>query len=159
MTPTTVWLPMFYGRACGWFMQGTEPERCHGGRIIERIESLGLPQCIAFQDLSDSLVGYHKSRESIAARNRAIKALQTTVRLSFLKLEEGQESDTADLTAENDLYAAQLEAIDTRFRAFASIVGLYKALGGGWTLDVGPDPALTLSPERAKETAAAATGG
>jgi outer membrane protein TolC len=63
------------------------------------------------------------------------------------------------LTAENDLYAAQLQAIDTRFRAFASIVELYKALGGGWTLDVGPDPALTSSPERGKETATAATEG
>ena len=114
---------------------------------------------IAFQDVSDSLVGYQKSRESLASRNRAIKALQTTVRLSFLKFEEGQESYTTVLTAENDLYAAQLQAIDTRFRAFASIVGLYKALGGGWTLDVGPDPALTSSPETAKESAAAATRG
>jgi multidrug efflux system outer membrane protein len=113
----------------------------------------------AFQDVSDSLIGYQKSLESLAARNRAIKALQTTVRLSFLKFEEGQESYTTVLTAENDLYAAQLQAIDTRFRAFASIVDLYKALGGGWTLDVGPDPALTSSPERAKETAAAATEG
>lgn len=114
---------------------------------------------IAFQDVSDNLVGYQKSLESLAARNRAIKALQTTVRLSFLKFEEGQESYTTVLTAENDLYAAQLQAIDTRFRAFASIVDLYKALGGGWTLDVGPDPALTSSPERAKESAATATEG
>lgn len=113
----------------------------------------------AFQDVSDSLVGYQKSLESLAARNRAIKALQTTVRLSFLKFEEGQESYTTVLTAENELYSAQLQAINTRFRAFASLVDLYKAMGGGWTLDVGPQPALTSSPQQAKESAKLATGG
>lgn len=113
----------------------------------------------AFQDVSDSLIGYRKSLESLSARNRAIKALQTTVRLSFLKFEEGQESYTTVLTAENELYDAQLLAIQTRFRAFASLVDLYKALGGGWTLDVGPAPALTSSPQQAKESATLATGG
>lgn len=113
----------------------------------------------AFQDVSDSLIGYSKSLESLAARNRAIKALQTTVRLSFLKFEEGQESYTTVLTAENELYDAQLQAIETRFRAFSSLVDLYKALGGGWTLDVGPVPALTSSPQQAKESATLATGG
>ncbi|MEI7599629.1 MAG: efflux transporter outer membrane subunit [Aestuariivirga sp.] len=114
---------------------------------------------IAFQEMSDSLIGYQKSLESLAARNRAIKALQTTVRLSFLKFEEGQESYTTVLTAENDLYSAQLEAINTRFRAFASLVDLYKAMGGGWTLNVGPDPSLASSPKQATKTAKQATGG
>ena len=61
------------------------------------------------------------------------------------------------LTAENDLYAAELQAIDTRFAAFASLVEVYKAMGGGWTLDVGPDPALTSSPAQAKQSASQAT--
>ena len=114
---------------------------------------------VAFQDVADGLVGYEKSLQSLAARNRAVKALQTTVRLSFLKFEEGQESYTTVLTAENDLYSAQLEAINTRFRAFSSLVDVYKALGGGWTLDVGPDPALASSPQEAKQSASQATGG
>lgn len=114
---------------------------------------------VAFQDVSDGLVGYQKSLESLAARNRAVKALQTTVHLAFLKFEEGQESYTTVLTAENDLYSAQLQAIDTRYRAFASLVDVYKALGGGWTLNVGPDPALASSPQQARETAQQATGG
>lgn len=113
----------------------------------------------SFQDVSDGLVGYQKSRESLAARNRAVKALQTTVHLSFLKFEEGQESYTTVLTAENDLYSAQLTAIDTRFQAFASLVDVYKALGGGWTLDVGPDPALAASPQQARQSLEQATGG
>ena len=112
---------------------------------------------VAFQDVADGLVGYQKSLESLAARDRAVKALQTTVHLSFLKFEEGQESYTTVLTAENDLYAAELQAIDTRFAAFASLVEVYKAMGGGWTLDVGPDPALTSSPAQAKQSASQAT--
>ena len=113
----------------------------------------------AFQDVSDALVGYQKSLESLAARNRAIKALQTTVRLAFLKFEEGQESYTTVLTAQNELYTAQLQAISTRFRAFSSLVDLYKALGGGWTLNVGPEPSLASSPQQAQESAQRATGG
>lgn len=114
---------------------------------------------VAFQDVSDGLVGYQKSLESLAARNRAVKALQTTVRLSFLKFEEGQESYTTVLTAENDLYSAQLEAINTRFRAFSSLVDVYKAMGGGWSLNVGPDPSIAASPEQARQSAQQATGG
>lgn len=106
----------------------------------------------AFQDVSDSLVGYEKSLQSLAARDRAIKAFQTTVKLSYLKFEEGQESYITVLTAENELYAAQLEAINTRFRAFSSLVDLYKALGGGWSLNVGPEPSLASSPEQAKQS-------
>ena len=113
----------------------------------------------AFQDVSDGLIGYEKSLESLAARNRAVKALQTTVHLSFLKFEEGQESYTTVLTAENDLYSAELEAINTRFSAFSSLVDVYKALGGGWTLDVGPDPALAASPQQARQSLQQATGG
>lgn len=114
---------------------------------------------VAFQEVADGLVGYQKSLQSLAARNRAITALQTTVRLSFLKFEEGQESYTTVLTAENELYSAQLQAIDTRFRAFASLVDLYKAMGGGWTLNVGPDPSLASSPAQAEQSAKQATGG
>ena len=69
---------------------------------------------VAFQEVADGLVGYQKSLQSLAARNRAITAFQTTVRLSFLKFEEGQESYTTVLTAENELYSAQLQAIDER---------------------------------------------
>lgn len=108
---------------------------------------------IAFQEVSDSLIGYQKSRQSLAARDRAITALQTTVKLSFLKFEEGQESYTTVLTAENELYSAQLQAIATRLRAFTSLVDLYKALGGGWTLDDGPQPALAAAPRAAPPAA------
>ena len=59
----------------------------------------------------------------------------------------------------NDLYSAQLEAINTRFAAFSSLVDVYKALGGGWTLDVGPDPALAASPQQAEQSLQQATGG
>lgn len=114
---------------------------------------------VAFQDVADGLVGYQKSLQSLAARNRAVTALQTTVRLAFLKFEEGQESYTTVLTAENDLYAAQIQAIETRFSAFASLVDVYKALGGGWTLNDGPNPALDPSPQQAEESARQATKG
>ena len=137
--------PIFDAGAIKGQVQATEAQR--KAALANYVKTLH----VAFQDVADGLVGYQKSLESLAARNRAIKAFQTTVKLSFLKFEEGQESYTTVLTAENDLYAAQIQAINTRFRAFASVVDVYKALGGGWTLDDGPDPKLLSSRQEAKK--------
>ncbi|PZF78942.1 RND transporter [Aestuariivirga litoralis] len=145
--------PIFDGGAIKGQVEATEAQKM--AALANYVKTIH----VAFQDVADGLVGYQKSLQSLAARNRAVTALKTTVRLSFLKFEEGQESYTTVLTAENDLYSAQLEAINTRFRAFSSLVDVYKALGGGWTLDVGPDPALATSPQQARESAAQATGG
>jgi multidrug efflux system outer membrane protein len=145
--------PIFDGGAIKGQVEATEAQKM--AALANYVKTIH----VAFQDVADGLVGYQKSLESLAARNRAVKALQTTVRLSFLKFEEGQESYTTVLTAENDLYSAQLEAINTRFRAFSSLVDVYKALGGGWTLDVGPDPSLASSPQEARQSARQATGG
>jgi outer membrane protein, multidrug efflux system len=145
--------PIFDGGAVKGQVQATEAQKM--AALANYVKTIH----VAFQDVADGLIGYQKSLESLAARNRAVKALQTTVHLSFLKFEEGQESYTTVLTAENELYNAQLQAINTRFRAFSSLVDIYKALGGGWTLNVGPDPSLASSPEQARQSPQQATGG
>jgi len=53
------------------------------------------------------------------------------------------------LNAQQQLFPAELSAVQTNASAFISIVNLYKAMGGGW---VAKADALTLGPDTAQET-------
>lgn len=86
----------------------------------------------AFREVSDGLVGYSQSKNRLAAENRLVEADATTARLAYLSFQEGAESYTTVLVAQNDLLDARLSAVQTRFDAFASLVQVYKAMGGGW---------------------------
>lgn len=86
----------------------------------------------AFREVSDGLVGYSQSKARLAAENRLVDAQATTARLAYLSFQEGADSYTTVLIAQNDLLSARLSAIQARFDALASLVAIYKAMGGGW---------------------------
>ena len=56
-------------------------------------------------------------------------------RLSQLKYDNGYTSYQEVLYAQNELFAAELTAVAAQVDAFAQIVGVYGALGGGWVTE------------------------
>jgi len=92
----------------------------------------------AFRDTNDALIGVQKTREEYDALAGRARALRTYAKLSRSKYEGGATSYIEVLYAENELFAAELNAVATLAQRHAELVNLYKALGGGWV--DGADP-------------------
>jgi multidrug efflux system outer membrane protein len=86
----------------------------------------------AFADVSDALIGFQKGMEQLAVEQRLVAANKAALRLAWLQYNEGQEPYLTVLIAERDLYSAQIAESQTRGNAYANLVNIYKALGGGW---------------------------
>lgn len=86
----------------------------------------------AFADVSDALIGFQKGMEQLAVEQRLVAANKAALRLAWLQYNEGQEPYLTVLIAERDLYSSQIAESQTRGNAYANLVNIYKALGGGW---------------------------
>jgi NodT family efflux transporter outer membrane factor (OMF) lipoprotein len=87
----------------------------------------------AFRDVSDSLAAHAKTSEQRAQQERLVDALRESARLSAQRYEGGLESYLPVLDAQRNLFQGELELARLRQRELASIVQLYRALGGGWS--------------------------
>ncbi len=89
---------------------------------------------IAFGEVDDSLIALQKSREQLVVQGRQVDALRTYAKLARLRFEGGYTSYIEVLDAERSLFNAQLSYTQTNGLVFASLIGLYKAMGGGWVV-------------------------
>ena len=87
----------------------------------------------AFRDVSDTLVGYTKTREQRNEQERLVQALRESAQLSTERYQTGLESYLPVLDAQRNLFDGELELARLRQRELSSIVQLYRALGGGWS--------------------------
>jgi len=86
----------------------------------------------AFREVSDSLIGYGKTRDQRVVQEQVVRARQETRRLAQLRWQGGLDSYLQVLDAERNLFQGQLELARLRLGEFLSIVEFYRALGGGW---------------------------
>ncbi|CAE6817570.1 Outer membrane protein OprM [Paraburkholderia nemoris] len=89
---------------------------------------------VAFQEVDDALIALQKSREQLVVQGRQVNALRTYSRLARLRYEGGYTSYIEVLDAERSLFNAQLSYTQTNGVVFSSLIGLYKAMGGGWVV-------------------------
>lgn len=89
----------------------------------------------AFREVADELVVQESIDKRIAASEAALKAQLRRYKLTSANYRggDGVLSYTDVLLAQNDLFAAEQTLVQTRFAKIASMISLYKALGGGWT--------------------------
>jgi outer membrane protein, multidrug efflux system len=90
---------------------------------------------VAFQEVADSLIALQKTREQLVVQGRQVEALRTYSRLARLRYEGGYTSYIEVLDAERSLFDAQLSYTQTNGAVFNSLIGLYKAMGGGWVVE------------------------
>jgi multidrug efflux system outer membrane protein len=86
----------------------------------------------AFREVADAIVGYNKRSEQRSQEELLVKALQDTNRLSVLRYQGGLDSYLQVLDAQRNLFQGQLDLARLRRDELVAIVGLYRALGGGW---------------------------
>ena len=86
----------------------------------------------AFRDTNDALIGAQKKFEEAQAQARRVRALREYARLARLRFDNGTASYIEVLYAENELFGAELIAINTLADRYTQLINVYKAMGGGW---------------------------
>jgi len=88
----------------------------------------------ALAEVATALVAYQKLAGVESEQARAVTVNREAVRLSNQRYLAGRSDYLEVLQAEQQQFAAENAVAQTRFNRLASLVQLYKALGGGWQL-------------------------
>jgi len=87
----------------------------------------------ALRDVSDALAGYRKTGEQRTQQERLVATLRDATRLSTDRYQGGLDSYLQVLDAQRSLFRSELDLTTLQRQELASIVELYRALGGGWS--------------------------
>jgi multidrug efflux system outer membrane protein len=85
----------------------------------------------ALREVSDALVGYRKTGEQRLQQEHLVDAQRDAARLSTDRYQGGLDSYLQVLDAQRSLFRSELDLAALRRLELASIVELYRALGGG----------------------------
>ncbi len=86
----------------------------------------------AFRGVSDSLVGYQKSREFRQHQEELVLAAQDAAQLSEVRYRGGASNYLEVLTNETNAFDAELGLAQAQLNELVSLVEIYRNLGGGW---------------------------
>ncbi len=86
----------------------------------------------AFRDVSDALVGYQKTKEYSSSQKVLADTLRDQSRLANVRYVGGVSSYLEVLDTERQRLTAEQQLAQSQRDVLTSLVGLYKALGGGW---------------------------
>lgn len=91
----------------------------------------------AFREVEDALVAHRKAREALAEQDAAVRASREALAVAEFRYTSGLTSYLNVLDAQRTLLAAEVAQSRTLGAQLIAVVQLYRALGGGWTLDGG----------------------
>ena len=119
-------LPIFTG--------GQNLASLDAAKVSKRIDVQNYMKAIetAFREVADALVASRSYTEQIGEESLLITAQQRRFDLANLRYRQGDDTYLNVLSAQQDLYSAQQDLLQDRFRQLTSEVSLYQALGGGW---------------------------
>ncbi|MFC5549100.1 efflux transporter outer membrane subunit [Massilia aerilata] len=91
----------------------------------------------AFREVADGLAARGTYTDQLAALQRNEADQQRRLELANMRYANGVDSYLNVLTAQTDLYNAQIGVVTTRLNRLINLVDLYRALGGGWRARTG----------------------
>ncbi|MCU6432759.1 efflux transporter outer membrane subunit [Undibacterium sp. Jales W-56] len=118
--------PIFRAGAIGAVVSGAEARKSQAlAQYVQSVQG-------AFRDVHDALINTSTNEQVYAAGNRRVIALKDSLRLAELRYKNGYSGYLEVLSAQRDLLQAESSLIDTQRAHLAAVVGIYKAVGGGW---------------------------
>jgi NodT family efflux transporter outer membrane factor (OMF) lipoprotein len=144
--PSFQWNLFNYGRI-------TNQVRFQDARFQELIIAYQNTVLQAQQEVENALIGFLKAQQRALKLAGAVAAAQKSMELAVIQYREGITDFTTVLTAEQTLLAQQDNLATTLGDISGNLVGLYRALGGGWQLREGQD----FVPDSVKEAMATRT--
>ena len=96
----------------------------------------------ALKEVEDALIAVEKTGEQRAAQEQQVTALQSALHFAGQRYQGGRASYLDVLTSQRSLFDAEMGLARTRQAQLVSVVQLYKALGGGWSVADHPESNL-----------------
>jgi outer membrane protein TolC len=146
-----------FGPAVQWnllnYGQITNQVRFQDARFQELLIAYQNAVLQAQQEVENALIGFLKAQQRAQKLVEATAAAQRSVDLAILQYREGITDFTTVLTAEQTLLTQQDNLAVTLGDISANLVGVYRAMGGGWQIRDGQD----FVPDSIKEAMARRT--
>jgi multidrug efflux system outer membrane protein len=105
----------------------------------------------ALREVEDALVAHRTTYQRYAIQARHLEALQEHKASALRRYEGGRSSYLEVLEADRGIYAAELQENETRRLRYLALIGVYKAMGGGWSVADQRPSALSLNTGAAHE--------
>ncbi|HTO47913.1 MAG TPA: efflux transporter outer membrane subunit [Burkholderiales bacterium] len=146
---------LFTGPAGIWSFGGALAQPIfQGGRLVAETEAAEARQRQvvaiyqktiqnAFREVRDALTAQVRTREVYEAEGARTIALREALKLAVARYEAGLESQLAAIDAERQLLQAELNYAEALRQQRAATADLFRALGGGWTMPEGSQPAVS----------------
>jgi NodT family efflux transporter outer membrane factor (OMF) lipoprotein len=93
----------------------------------------------AAQETEDSMVGFLRSQEAVVLLADAVEASKGAVEISLMQYKLGETDYQRVLDTQRDLSRRQDDLVSTAGAVGQNLVGIYRALGGGWEIRAGQD--------------------
>jgi outer membrane protein TolC len=130
--PSFQWNLFNYGRI-------TNNIRVQDARLQQLLLNYQNTVLSAQQEVEDNLVGFLRGQERVTLLAQAVSAAKRSVDLATIQYREGATDYTTVLTAQQALLEQQDRLVLSRGDVPQNLIGLYRALGGGWELREGRD--------------------
>jgi NodT family efflux transporter outer membrane factor (OMF) lipoprotein len=144
--PSVTWNILNYGR----IMNNVRVQDARFEQLLITYQSTVLK---AQQEVEDALVAFLKAQEQADFFAQSVAAAKRSLDLAVLQYREGTKDFTTVLVAEQALLTEQNNLALTLGSISANLVGVYRALGGGWEIREGKE----LIPSDIRETMAERT--
>lgn len=119
--------PLLNAQSLGFEQRAAEAQ---AKQVLAQYEQTVL---VAFKEVEDALVAVRTANDQTKAQQQQVEALRSALHVSNLRYMGGITSYVDVLLAKRNLFDAEFALAATRRLHLASIIQLYKALGGGWT--------------------------
>ena len=93
----------------------------------------------AQRDVEDNVIAFLRAQDRAELLAQSVTSAKTALDLAVLQYREGITDFTTVLTAQNAVLAQQDSLASTLGSISTSLVGIYRALGGGWEIREGQD--------------------
>ncbi len=130
--PSVQWNILNYGRI-------TNNVRVQDARFQELLITYQNTVLTAQQEVEDNLVAFLRAQERAEFLARSVAAAKRSLDLAVLQYREGTKDFTTVLIAQQALLNEQDNLATTLGNVSSSLVGVYRALGGGWEIRGGKD--------------------
>jgi outer membrane protein TolC len=125
--PAVQWPILNYGRL-------VNAVRVEDARFQELVAGYEQTVLRAQQEVEDALVGYVRGRDQVTSLERSVDAANRAVELSLIQYKEGAADYSRVLQTQQSKLQAEDDLAATRGDVTLSVIGLYRALGGGWEI-------------------------
>jgi len=105
----------------------------------------------ALREVEDALFAHRKTHQRFTIQTRQLEALLEHKASAVRRFEGGRSSYLEVLEADRGIYAAELQENETRRMRYIALIGVYKAMGGGWSVADYRPPELSLNTGAAHE--------